>query len=326
MYKIIKENDLDCNYKDKLKDVSFEPIFIMGLHRSGTSILYKMLNETGNFSILTSYHVLNYDQLIYNHINKIENKKKEELNNLFLSKGITTRKTDNVKVNADYAYEYMYIFSERKYKWKITENNNPLFVELCKKLKYVSENNKPILLKNPYDYANFLLIKKLHPYAKFVFIQRNPVHVISSTMNLWKTNLKSKNEYLAMHHEQYSKMYDNPLMRFGLRKYYLSRFPPGIFEVINRCAKGTDFYLNNINSLRKEDYVSIKYEDLCKNPNENIRKILDLLKLKSNIDFNEYIKPRKLNLSQEVKFLRKYIYKKMEHYFKHFNYEIEDCF
>ncbi len=41
---------LDDEYIKLVEDASFEPIFIMGLHRSGTSILYKMLGETGNFN------------------------------------------------------------------------------------------------------------------------------------------------------------------------------------------------------------------------------------------------------------------------------------
>jgi hypothetical protein len=54
----------------------------MGLHRSGTSILYKMLGETGNFTIFTIYHILEYDKLLYYHANNLEEEKKRKINNL----------------------------------------------------------------------------------------------------------------------------------------------------------------------------------------------------------------------------------------------------
>ena len=57
---------LDDHYLHKLDGISFMPIFIMGLHRSGTSILYKMLGATRHFNTVTAYHILKYDELLYN--------------------------------------------------------------------------------------------------------------------------------------------------------------------------------------------------------------------------------------------------------------------
>jgi hypothetical protein len=320
--KIQKNGHLDDKYLDKIKNIQFEPVFIMGLHRSGTTILYKMLAETGKFNILTAYHVIFYDELLYNHINGIEEKKKEEFNNLLIEKGIITRKTDNVKVSADYAHEYLYIFTERGYPWTIATENKEFFEEMCKKFKFISENNNPILLKNPYDYSNFIFIKKAFPNAKFIFINRNPLEVISSTMRLWRTHFSSKNEFLAMYYKQYERIYDNPVSRFIFKKYYLSKFPPGIFEPIRRSAKGTDYYLKNIKSLSEKDYISITYEKLCADPNKSIGQILDFLNLKTNIDFSKHIKPRKLKLTPEVDFMKNFIFKKMKPYFEYFNYGV----
>ena len=286
----------------------------MGLHRSGTSILYKMLGETKKFSILTLYHVIYYNELIYNHVNKIETRKKQELNNLIIKRGIKTRKTDHMTVNADYPHEYMYIFSEQGYTWKINEKNKVLFETLCKKLKYISENNNPILLKNPHDFANFVFIKQNFPNAKFIFIHRNPFEVINSNMRLWETHLKKRNEFLAMYLKSYGKLYDNPLSRILWRLIYISKIPIGITRVVNLAAKRTKGYLKDISYLKNGDYIILTYEDLCRKPNKTIGKILDFLNVKSDIDFSKLIKPRDLKLMPKVEFWKKLISKKMKDY------------
>lgn len=311
---------LDDKYINKIRDLPFKPIFIMGLHRSGTSILYKMLNETGKLNSLTAYHILNYDMLLYNYVNGLEDKKKDELNNLFKSKGITNRKTDYMEVTSDYVHEYVYIFSERNYPSKITHKNKELFDNICKKLSYISGNDNPILLKNPYDYPNFLFIKKIYPNAKFIFIHRNPLSVISSTMLLWKTLLTNKNEYTALFSKSYSRSYGNPLIRFMMRMYYTSRVPIGIFDVLNRSVKGNKYFLENIVQISKDDYISITYESLCKNPNKVISDIMSFLNIQSDIDFSKFIKPRKLKLIPEVKFIKKFIFKMMRPYFDYHKY------
>ena len=294
----------------------------MGLHRSGTSILYKMLGETGKFNILTTYHVYDYDRLIYNHIKKIEDERKKNLNDLFKSKGITNRKLDNIQVTADYAYEYVYIFSKKNFTEKINDSNSWLFEEFCKKISYISDNKKPILLKNPYDYANFLYIKKKYPNAKFIFINRNPLSTIDSNMRGWRTLMKEKNEYTAIFSKSYTKIFSNPLLLFLTRAFY-SWTPFGLLKVIRTCSAGTKYFLKNKNLLSDGDFISIKYEDLCKEPNKIIGDILKFLDLNSDIDFTKFIKPRNLKFGSDVDFFKKYIYSKMKPYFEYFKYTFE---
>ena len=65
-----------------------------------------------------------------------------------------------------------------------------------KKIQFLSGNDKPLLLKNPYDFANFLFIKQMFPSAKFVFIHRNPLKTISSLLNAMRMIINEKNPYL----------------------------------------------------------------------------------------------------------------------------------
>ena len=313
---------LDDKYIDKIQNLSFQPVFILGLHRSGTTILYKLLNETKEFNVFTLYHLLYYDSLLYNYINNVEEKKKNELNRLLKEKNIVTRKTDHISVTADYEHEYVYIFSERNLPSKITNKNKQLFEELCKKLVFISGNNKPILLKNPYDFPNFLFIKQNISNAKFIFIHRNPLEVISSTMRLWRTRLAIKDEFATLYSKQYTEVFKNPFLLFMMRLYYTSCLPLGVFSVIWRSASGVRYYLKNIKYLSENDYVSIKYEDLCREPNDVINKVLGFLNMRNNLDFSDSIKPRGLRLTPEVDFLKKFIYKTMKSYFDYFGYKI----
>ena len=113
------------------------------------------------------------------------------------------------------------------------------------------------------------------------------------------------------------------MLLFLTRQYYISKFPIGLFEVINHCYNGTNFYLQNIDKLDDSDYISIKYEELCDNPNDIIVDIMKFLNLKSDFDYSNYIKPRKIKLNKNVKLLSNYINKKMKTYFNYFDYKLE---
>lgn len=316
-----QNNSKNHEFLEKIHNQLFSPIFILGLHRSGTSILYKALGDTKRFTILTAYHIFFYDSLIYNYINQLEKTKKDELNNLFRQKGIITRKTDNILVTADYAYECMYIFSNKGYPFKITKKNKTLFEEIYNKLQYVSGNKNPILLKNPFDFSNFIFIKQIYPNAKFIFIHRNPLQIISSTMRLYQSIYKNRNEYLAIFSKTYQQSYDNKLLLFLNRLFYCSYFPPGVFEAIHVCSKNLNYYLKNIRKLSKNDYISIRYEDFCKEPYTEILKIMKFLRIDYDFVFKNPIESRNLDLVPEVNFLKKYICKKMNRYLDDLNYQ-----
>jgi len=316
------EINLDEKYMDKLKNISFNPVFIIGLQRSGTSILYKILGETGQLNVVTTYHLLKYNELLKNHINKLENKAKNDLNKLFKKKGLTDREIDKIPVTSNYVHEYTYLFSEKDYPRNITLKNKWLFENLCKKIMFISENDNCLLLKNTYEYRHFLFIKSIYPNAKFIFIHRNPIDVISSTMRAWQIVYKNKNKFTALFFKRYNQYYENPLSLLAARINYSSPFPPAVFKVIRNSIKDTKYFLKNIRHLKNDDYISVKFEDLCSEPEEIITNILEFLHIKSNIDFSEFIKPRNLSLTPEVRILKNFIFKKMRPYFEYFEYSI----
>ena len=158
--KMKNKKSLDQKYLQKIENIEFQPVFILGLHRSGTSILYKMLTTTGRFNSVTAYHIINYDELLNNSVNGNEDIAKKKLTNFFKEQNQSDRGIDRLKITADFAEEYGFLLAERTLASRIVNKNKTLFSDMCKKIQFISGNNKPILLKNPLDFSNFLCIKK----------------------------------------------------------------------------------------------------------------------------------------------------------------------
>jgi len=314
--------EIDMQYIKKIENIEFQPVFILGLHRSGTSILYKMINSTQCFNPVTAYHLIKYDQLLYNHINKKEETAKKELTCFIKKQGQVDRGIDRLKLNADFAEEYGFLLGKKTTQMYITPKNCSLFIELAKKIQFISEGNKPILLKNPYDLLNFLYIKKVFPNAKFIFMHRNPFKTLSSLNKAIKYLFKSRNPYTTLLFKNYKIIFDNPLLLYFARFIFSDFSPFGLIYLTMFSSRSIKYYMKNVQKLSKKDYVAIKYEQLCSSPEETMEKILKFLEIKkTNIDFIQFIKPRKTNLDKSVINLQNFIHFNMKEYFARFGYK-----
>lgn len=315
----------ETSYLKELEHVDFKPVFILGVHRSGTSILYKMLTATGCFNPVTAYHLINYHELLSNHHEQTEQQAKQQLTESFLKNGLRDRGIDRLKITADFAEEYGFLLSSQTLQMRITKKNLALFTEMCKKIQFIAGNDKPILLKNPYDFPNFLHLKEVFPNARFVFIHRHPLKTISSTLNAIRTILKEKNPYTARLSSIYDKFYTNPLLVKPLRFIFhvIPEFSVVFIAKITR--KATNYYLKNIEKLPKNDYISITYEEFCLHPQETLENIMQKLSstMIQKIDATLLMSPRKVNVDNSVQKLRTYIYKSMKAYFDLFDYTID---
>jgi hypothetical protein len=323
----MKKNDnLDVQHLHKLKKIDFQPVFILGLHRSGTSILYKMLTATGCFNPVTAYHIINYKQLLHNSIHKKEESAKNELTDSLKQQGQKDRGIDRLEITADFAEEYGFLLGQKTVQMNISTKNVDLFSELCKKIQFISGNQKPILLKNPYDFSNFLYIKQSFPNAKFVFIHRHPYKTLSSTIKAIKLLLKNKNPYTSQLFRMYNIIFENPLF-LHVSRFLFCRFSVlGVILLTIDSSNAIKYYMKNIQMLPKQDYVVVSYEDLCKKPHRNIENIIESLNisLDKKLDFTSFIHPRKMKLDLSVNQLRRFIFKRMKKYFNYFFYNLED--
>ncbi len=128
------KKNLDKKYLDKIKDISFTPVFILGFHRSGTSILYKMTSSTDEFNSVTTYHVIQYNRLLYNKIENKEQEIKDKLNDIFSKKD---RGIDRLNVDTELPLEYAFLINNTYLFSKLSKINMDKFQEMCKKIQYV---------------------------------------------------------------------------------------------------------------------------------------------------------------------------------------------
>ncbi|WP_414624303.1 sulfotransferase family protein [Calothrix sp. CCY 0018] len=315
----------DTPYLDLLPEVNFNPIFIMGEHRSGTTLLYKTLTATGCFNFLKAYHIIKYDQILSNHINHTEDKALEELEELFQREGISDRAIDKVMATPDLPEEYGFILKNIVGdELRITPKNLPIFQQLCRKIQLASDPDKPMLLKNPWDLPQFMYVKSVIPKAKFIFIHRHPIHVINSKLNAARILFDSWNPYTALIAQMYAQIFNNPVKRFLYQLMYSKYFNLGLRRVTKKSVESSSYFLENVKSLPQEDYFCIRYEDLCKAPEATILNILEFLKLQPRVDldYQSLIKPRPPKLLPEVQTNYQQICQQLQPYLSDRGYDI----
>src|SRR5438093_354323 len=101
---------LDAPYLGQLQALPSSLIFIMGCHRSGTSLLYHLLAYTGQVDYLSAYDIIKYDELLYNRITQRETQVKADLQGVLQMEA--NRGLDDLPVGVDLPEEYRFILGQ----------------------------------------------------------------------------------------------------------------------------------------------------------------------------------------------------------------------
>jgi len=268
---------------------------------------------------------MKYNELLSNHHQGKEQRVKQELTDSFKQSGMENRKIDSLELTADFAEEYGFLLAKQTIDLFLTPKNIDLFIDLCKKIQILAGNGKPILLKNPYDFPNFLYLKQVFPNAKFIFIHRHPLKTISSARHAFDMVYESKNPYLShLLYGFYKKMY-HPMFFLPFRIVFTKVPDLGVFVLTRMTAKATSYYLKNISKLPVKDHCIITYEEFCDRPQQTIQTILETLSLPSTttVDMESLMNPRKTKVDPPVRKWKRFIYWSMKKYFDTFGYTIE---
>ena len=306
--------DADTKYLPLLDHITIQPVFILGLQRSGTTILYETLQHTDLFNVVTIYDILNYDALLATHYQRKDAQEQEALTKTLTTLGITTRRTDAIPITPTSTQEYIYLYTLHGHPQHTTTHNYQLLQTLCKKIQYIQGNTKPILLKNPSDLPYFLTLKTLFPTARFIFIHRDPLKVLDSTLRAWRTLYHHYNPYTALFNPNYQGIYHNPLTRTLIRLLFDPPLPPGLITDTLTAHRRLTHYLTHINQLPASDYTAIRYEDLCSDTTPTITQILHNLNLPTPTNLPAKLTPRDLPLLPDTARLQHYINAKMAAY------------
>jgi hypothetical protein len=132
-------------------------------------------------------------------------------------------------------------------KWK------KIYIEVLRKSMFTMDN-KRLIIKNPSNTARVKLILEMFPDAKFIYIYRNPEDVYVSTLNLHRKVM----EGTAFHEIDDQTLSENTL------KIYKQMF---------------DRFEEERSAIPKGNFVELRYEDLDKNPIEQLENIYKTLNI-----------------------------------------------
>jgi hypothetical protein len=287
-------NGPDAPYLGQLSDVHFRPVFIVGSARSGTTVLYQLLARTGRFNWISTYHLVNRDELLANHHHGRTEGAKQALAERLRQIGVTGARFDGVEVSPDFPEEYGFALAEGS-RQQLTPRTLPRFLELCRKVQVISGADRPLLLKNPWDSRGFLYVKQVLPNSRFIFIHRNPADVVHSMRAGLRSLLGAHNPYHALLAPFYDRLMHSP-WRLGLTRLLLSaRFGLGPRIVGWQVARTARYYLDNVGALTPADHLSVRYEDLCRDPEAVVNDILRFLGEAENheVPYRDFIRPRR---------------------------------
>lgn len=234
------------------------------------------------------------------------------------------RVIDEVAVSPDAPEEYGSILDNAGTGIKISRKNASLMRDLCSRIS--TAPGRPVVLKNPWDCANFLPIKELFPEARFIFIQRHPERVIHSNLNATRKLLDAKDEYYALILQRYNLLFSGRPLQCALlsmsRLVMSRRRKTGVRVATALFAASAQYMVENIDRIPPSDYLSIRYEDLCAKPDQFVTSILEFARLdRSAAKYPETRPaPRQADLLPEVKWYRDVIRKKTAPYMMKYGY------
>ena len=286
-----------------LQNVMFRPVFIIGDHRSGTTLLHRLLADTDCFNYVSAYDVIKYDQVLSDHLAGRTAEGMREVMDEFQRLGLKTRIIDDTPAVPEAPIEYGFILAGPKDRRpRITEQTLPKFYELARKMTYVGDPAKPLLLKNPWDVICFMDIKKWFPDAKFVFIHRHPVSIMNSQMRAIRSMLEQRNAFSCMISEMYRELWKKPFQLWLARAF--DKPPFSVWErlLAHHTVKMARYFLKNYPALPASDFVSVQYEQLCREPDETMKKITDFIGVhpSQSIRYADKISPREPRLLPEI--------------------------
>ncbi len=308
---------------DRLPAVEFEPVFIMGDHRSGTTLLYQLLDRSRRFNTVTAYHIICYDELLANHEFGCAAEARAALARRFDALGLTDRRIDGVQVTPDLPEEYGFLLHGSGERPRVSPRNLERFLEVCRKVQYVSQPGRPLLLKNPWDYfRNFMYIKAVLPRARFIFLSRHPARVVNSQLKATRAVFAERNDYVALIADWYGPLWQSELRRRALAFLFSEHLDLGLRLTRLHVARGIDYLMRHLPALPAGDHMTVRYEDLCDAPDATIAGILAFLDLEPEpeSDYAAFIEVRQAALLPEVAASQPALARRLAAFYRQYGY------
>ena len=293
---------LDVPYLHHLDGVGVNPVFVMGLHRSGTTVLSICMLATGCFNTTTMYHMLYRRCLLHLHFHPGEAAaRRQELVDYFRSRNLITRKYDGIAVGPDAPEEYGEALERNGRHPLLNPQNLPAFLELARKIQFVEGQERLLLLKNPWNAQHFLYLAQAFPTARFVFIHRRPLQIIDSQIRMFASLLKERNEYELLLVDWYGELFEQPL-KLKLGQWLYAENSLYLYWKIVRHVTRTCDYMRARRPQLGSRAIDVTYDELCAHPHVTMRRVMAFLGEQPAVepDYAQFIAPRSRPLLPRV--------------------------
>jgi hypothetical protein len=117
-------------------------------------------------------------------------------------------------------------------------------------------HGKPLVMKTPANASRLMLLTKLFPDARYIYISRNPLNVFPSTVKLWRALYSTQG------------LHNPPNLDPWLDDYVLDMF-----------QRLTEDFERDKHLIPKDKLVELRYEDLVKDPLATLRELYAKLKI-----------------------------------------------
>jgi hypothetical protein len=273
-------------------------VFLLGPHRSGTTLLHHLLVQTGRFNYVRAYDVIEYPRLLDNWQSGREGEVMAALAADLARFG--DRGLDGIPIGPEHPEEYGFVLALKLYEPRLTPETLERFRDLCSKRRLLHGSDAPLLLKEPSEfYGNIAGVHRLVPDAKFLFIHRHPLHVLASQIRAWQTALESRSHYGSLLSPDYAAIFDSPE---DVRKYRIAYASvQGCEWVLQELIRGYRHYLAAIDTLPPRQVASDTYESLCAAPRRSFARIARLLELDLPEPKHEFVAPRRMAIPETVR-------------------------
>ncbi len=260
----------------------YQPLFIIGHWRSGTTFLHNLLSQDEQFTFPRTFQVNNPHTFI--HIG-------QKYKVLLHEKEAWKRAMDNVRSSLispaedEFALAALtlhspvvgWLFPKRQIHYdryttfescdqRLVDNWKKSYISFFQKLSFLRPG-KIILSKSPLNTARLQLLAESFPNARFIFLHRNPFKVFSSTIRLYET----------------------AIARSSLQEadYDVSS------RILERYSLLHSAYLKQRSHIPEEKLLEISFDELEKTPVETVEKIYNFHGIKGFPEFkpelNRYI-------------------------------------
>jgi hypothetical protein len=292
----------DDPYLPCLRGVELRPVFIIGMHRSGTTLLNRMLAVSGAFNVTSLFHIVNRQRLLRLHFLPDEREvSRSELAAYLRDAGVHTRAYDSMTVGVDETEEYAFALDYQG-RWPLlNERNLPGFLTFARKVQFVQNQARPLLLKSPYDVINFAYLRKVFPAAPLVFIHRNPIEVANSQYRMYRNVIDHRDLYEALLSDGLRALYDSPT-RLALTRLAFSERLEILFWLVCRRVIQACSYLTKHAASVDGPTVTVTYPELCTQPALVVRRVLACAGTEARVepDYQSMIRIRESKLHSSV--------------------------